>query len=57
MTYLFKIIYTIESEVPDDSCQRSRIVPIDAETSQEAFDYACDTYCGEHIVSIEKIGL
>lgn len=44
MTFSFNIFYQTDSDVPGDSGRRSKVVHIDAENSQDAFDYAVEKY-------------
>ena len=44
MTYAFRVFYEIDSDIPGDSGKRSKIKYIEAETEQEAFDYAAEEF-------------
>lgn len=55
MTFSFKIIYNIDTDVPGDSGLRSRTVHVDDENEQAAYDYAIEKHWDDRTESIELV--
>lgn len=44
MTYIFKINYLIDSDIPGDSGKRSKTVNVEAENQDDACEYVSNKY-------------
>jgi len=57
MTYVFKISFKIDSDIPGDYGDREKIVNVEEESEDSAFEYVCDKYNSPDYLSfgVEKI--
>lgn len=47
MTYVFKLNYLIDSDIPGDSGKRSKTVYVEAENEDDACEYVSDKYSND----------